>query len=44
MKDGRYEVDCTEGTLEVVAQNAAIQLDSGRTLTLQALTEVAENY
>jgi hypothetical protein len=44
MKDGVCEVDCTAGTLEVVAGDGAIGLDSGRAVTLQELTEVAESY
>jgi hypothetical protein len=44
MKDGVCEVDCTEGTLEVVARDGAIRLDNGREVTLQELSGVAEAY
>jgi hypothetical protein len=44
MKDGVCEVDCTAGTLEVVAGDGAIRLDSGREFTLQELKEVADSY
>jgi hypothetical protein len=44
MKDGVCEVDSTEGTLEVVARDGAIRLDSGREVTLQELSGVAEAY
>jgi len=44
MKDGIFEVDCTDGTLEVVARDGAIRLDSGREITFQEFGDVAESY
>jgi hypothetical protein len=44
MKDGACEVDCTAGTLEVVAADGTIFLDSGREMTLEELTAVADGY
>lgn len=44
MKDGVCEVDCPEGTLEVVATGGAIRLDSGREVALQELRGVADRY
>jgi hypothetical protein len=44
MKDGICEVECSDGTLEVVAADAAIRLDNGRVVTLQELKEVADSY
>jgi hypothetical protein len=44
MKDGVCEVDCTAGTLEVVAGAGAIRLDNEREVTLQELSGVAEAY
>lgn len=44
IKDGVCEVDCTVGTLEVVAGDGAMRLDNGREVTLQEFKEVAEGY
>ena len=44
MKEGACKVDCTEGTLEIVARDGAIRLDSGREITLQELSGVAAAY
>lgn len=44
MKDGVCEVDCTAGTLEVVAGDGAILLDNEREVSLQELSAVAEAY
>jgi hypothetical protein len=44
IKDGVCKVDCADGTLEVVAQEGTIRLDTGREVTLQQLKEVAEGY
>jgi hypothetical protein len=44
MKDGFCYVDCTTGTLEVVAESGVIRLDNGREVTLQDLLGVAQGY
>ena len=44
IKDGVCEVECTEGTLEVVAADGLIRLDSGREVSLQELKDIAESY
>jgi hypothetical protein len=44
MKSGICEIDCVDGTLEVVAADGSIFLDSGRAVTLEELTAVASSY
>lgn len=44
MQEGVCEVECSDGTLEVVAVVGAIRLDNGREVTLQELSGVAEAY
>jgi hypothetical protein len=44
MTEGLCAVECSDGVLEIVASDGAIRLDSGRTVTLHELIEVADSY
>jgi hypothetical protein len=44
MKSGICEIDCVDGTFEVVAAGGSIFLDSGREVTLEELGVVADGY
>jgi hypothetical protein len=44
MKNEVCEIDCVDGTLEVVAAGGSIFLDSGREVTLEELGAVADGY
>lgn len=44
IKEGMCEVECSDGTLEVVAADGSIRLDNGREVALQELKDVAEGY
>ena len=44
IKDGMCEVECSDGTLEVIAADGSIRLDNARAVTLEELSGVAEAY
>ena len=44
IKDGMCEVECSDGTLELIAADGSIRLDNARAVTLEELSGVAEAY
>jgi hypothetical protein len=44
MKDVVCNIDCVDGTLEVIAAGGSICLDRGRQVTLEELAAVADGY
>lgn len=44
MKEEVCEIDCVDGTVEVVAEDGRIRLDNEREITIQELSGVAEGY
>jgi hypothetical protein len=44
LNSGVSEIECAGGVLEVISPDGAVRLDSGRSVTLQELIDVADGY